>query len=125
MEEFQSAVKTCFSKYADFSGRAARPEFWWFFAFQLAVYVVAQLVHGLIGLVALVALVVPGLAVAARRMHDIGKSGWLLLLGLIPVVGGLILLVLAAQPTEPKDNQYGALPAGAGAAAMPPGPQDA
>lgn len=123
MEEFQHAVKTCFNKYADFNGRAARPEFWWFFAFQLAVYVVTSFVHGLIELVAFVALVVPALAVAARRMHDTGKSGWFLLLALIPVVGGLVLLFFAAQPGQPHDNMYGPVPSGGGQPALAPGQQ--
>ncbi|WP_427913870.1 DUF805 domain-containing protein [Ramlibacter sp. MMS24-I3-19] len=123
MEEFQHAVKTCFNKYADFSGRAARPEFWWFFAFQFAVYVVTSFVHGLIELVAFLALVVPGLAVGARRMHDTGKSGWILLLALIPVVGGLVLLFFAAQPGEPHDNAYGPVPTGGGQPALAPGQQ--
>src|SRR5690349_15782428 len=100
MEEFQHAVKTCFNKYADFSGRAARPEFRWFFVFQLAVYVVASFVHGIIELLAFLALLVPALSVGARRMHDTGKSGWILLLALIPLVGGLVLLFFAAQPGQ-------------------------
>ena len=123
MDEFQNAVKTCFAKYADFNGRAARPEFWWFFAFQLAVYVVTGLVHGLIEVVAMLALLLPALAVAARRLHDLGKSGWFLLLGLIPVVGGLVLLFLAAQPGEANDNAYGAAPAPGAPPALAPGQQ--
>ena len=123
MEELQQAVKTCFNKYADFTGRAARPEFWWFFVFQLVVYVVTGWVHGLVELLAVLALVVPALAVAARRMHDTGKSGWILLLGLIPVIGGLVLLFFAAQPGEPQDNAYGPVPSGGGQPALAPGQQ--
>lgn len=123
MEELQQAVKTCFNKYADFTGRAARPEFWWFFVFQLVVYVVTGWVHGLVELLAVLALVVPALAVAARRMHDTGKSGWILLLGLIPVIGGLVLLFFAAQPGQPQDNTYGPVPSGGGQAALAPGQQ--
>ena len=123
MEEIQHAVKTCFNKYADFNGRAARPEFWWFFAIQVAVNVVTGFVHGLIELVAFLALVVPALAVGARRMHDTGKSGWILLLALIPIVGGLVLLFFAAQPGEPQDNAYGPAPAGGGQSALAPGQQ--
>jgi uncharacterized membrane protein YhaH (DUF805 family) len=123
MEEFQNAVKTCFNKYADFTGRAGRPEFWWFFLFQLAVYVVTSFVHGIVELVAVLALLVPALAVAARRMHDIGKSGWFLLIGLIPLVGGLILLFFAAQPGQTESNAYGPVPAPGGAGALAPGQQ--
>jgi len=53
---------------------------------------------------------VPGLAVAVRRLHDIGKSGWMLLIGLIPIVGGIILLIWAASDSQPGDNQYGPNP---------------
>lgn len=123
MEEIQSAVKTCFSKYADFSGRAARPEFWWFFVFQLVVYLITSFVHGFVELIAVLALVVPAFAVGARRMHDIGKSGWILLLALIPIVGGLVLLFFAAQPGQPQDNAYGPVPSGSGQPALAPGQQ--
>jgi uncharacterized membrane protein YhaH (DUF805 family) len=122
MEDFQRAVKTCLNKYADFNGRAARPEFWWFFLFQVGVYVVASLIHGLVYLLAFLALVLPSVAVGARRMHDIGKSGWFLLLGLIPFVG-LVLLYFAAQPGQPDANQYGPLPAPTGDVALQPGQQ--
>lgn len=123
MEEFQKAVKTCFAKFADFNGRAARPEFWWFFLFQVGVYLVTSMVHGLVYLLAVLALLVPSLAVGARRMHDIGKSGWFLLLALIPIVG-LILLYFAAQPSTPGDNAYGPAPSGgSGGGELAPGQQ--
>ena len=63
------------------------------------------------GIYALV-MILPSLAVAARRLHDIGKSGWFLLLGLIPVVGGLILLYFMVQPSKPESNEYGPAPGG-------------
>ena len=123
MEDFQNAVKTCFNKFADFNGRAARPEFWWFFLFQVGVYLVASMIHGFVYLLAVLALLVPSLAVGARRMHDTGKSGWILLLALIPVVG-LILLYFAAQPGTSGDNAYGPAPAGGlGGGALAPGQQ--
>jgi uncharacterized membrane protein YhaH (DUF805 family) len=122
MEEFQKAVKTCLNKYADFGGRAARPEFWWFLLFQFGVYVVASLIHNLVYLIAVAALLLPSIAVGARRMHDTGKSGWILLLGLIPVVG-LILLYFAAQPGQPGDNAYGPVPAAPGSGALAAGQQ--
>src|SRR3954469_23834779 len=112
MDEIQQAVKTCFNKYTGFSGRAARPEFWWFFLFQVIVLVVTGALHGLLYGVAALALLLPGLAVGVRRLHDTGKSGWFMLLGLIPVVG-LILLYFMAQPGQAQDNEYGAAPAGA------------
>ena len=73
---FGQAISTCFAKYATFSGRASRPEFWWFFLFQILVSVVASMLGDVVaGLVSL-AVLVPALAVGARRLHDIGKSGW-------------------------------------------------
>ena len=83
MDEIQKAVKTCFNKYAEFNGRAARPEFWWFALFQFVVVVVLDTIYRPLGGLASLAMLLPGLAVAARRLHDIGKSGWFLLLLLI------------------------------------------
>lgn len=105
--ELQAAVKTCFNKYADFNGRAARPEFWWFFVFQLGVYLVTSILGGWLYFLAMLALLLPGIAVGARRLHDTGKSGWLMLIALIPLLGGLVLLYLAAQPGDAGANAYG------------------
>ncbi|MGZ5271756.1 MAG: DUF805 domain-containing protein [Ramlibacter sp.] len=122
MEEFQQAVRTCFHKYADITGRASRPEFWWFFLLQVAVCVVANMVHGLVSVVAMLALLVPGIAVGVRRLHDTGKSGWFMLLGLIPVLG-LVLLYFMALPGQPQDNEYGPAPVAPGGAELAPGQQ--
>ena len=105
MDDIVKAVKTCFNKYVDFSGRAARPEFWWFFLFQLVVMFVARIVGGdiLYGLATL-GLLLPSLAVGARRLHDIGKSAWFLLLAFIPLIGFLILLYFFTQPTGPANQ---------------------
>jgi len=111
MDDFVSSVKTCFQKYADFTGRAARPEFWWFVLFQFAVLVVLGFVSQTLSSIASLAMLVPALAVGARRLHDIGKSGWLQLLGLIPIIGWILLIYWAAQPGQPDSNQYGAPPA--------------
>ena len=104
---FQQAVQTCFRKYVDFSGRATRPEYWWF----ILAYVILAFVAGYLGkfvyIVVVLAFLLPLLAVGARRLHDIGKSGWFLLLGLIPVVGGLVLLYFMVQPSQPESNAYG------------------
>jgi len=108
MDDFVGSVKTCFQKYADFTGRAARPEFWWFVLFQFVVLVVLSFVSQTLSSIASLAMLVPGLAVGARRLHDIGKSGWLQLLGLIPIIGWILLIYWAAQPGQPDANQYGA-----------------
>ena len=122
MEDIQNAVKTCFNKYADFNGRAARPEFWWFFLFQIVVLAITGLVsHILYGIVAL-ALLLPGLAVGARRLHDIGKTAWLLLIGLIPFLGWLLLLYWFAQPSGGA-NAFGSRELSPDAPTIMPGQQ--
>ena len=123
MEDIQKAVKTCFAKYAEFGGRAARPEFWWFALFQFVVLTVIGMVSQVLyGIVAL-GLLLPALAVGSRRLHDINKSAWLMLLWLIPVIGWILLIYWAAQPGDAGPNSYGEPPSAAPAAAMVPGQQ--
>ncbi|SDN44841.1 DUF805 domain-containing protein [Polaromonas sp. JS666] len=117
---FGQAISTCFSKYVTFTGRASRPEFWWFFLFQIIVLIVTGMISNILYGIAALAMLLPGIAVGVRRLHDIGKTGWLLLIGLIPVVG-LLLLYWCVQPSE-GPNQYdeGAAP---GVPAGPTGEQ--
>ncbi len=122
MEDFKKAVKACLNKYTDFNGRAARPEFWWFFLFQIGVYLVASLIHGLVYWLAVAALLLPGLAVGARRLHDIGKSAWWLLLAVVPIIG-LVLLYFAAQPSQAGGNEYGPQPSDPSGTELAPGAQ--
>ena len=110
MEEIQKSVRTCLTKYADFNGRAARPEFWWFVLAQFVVGLILNMILPLLGGLFSLAMLVPSLAAGSRRLHDIGKSGWLQLLGLIPIVGWVILIYWAAQPGDPAANQYGSPP---------------
>ena len=101
---FGQAISTCFAKYATFSGRASRPEFWWFFLFQILVSIVASMLGDVVaGLVSL-ALLLPALAVGARRLHDIGKSGWWQLI-MLTVIGLLLLIYWWVQPAsgDPSD----------------------
>jgi uncharacterized membrane protein YhaH (DUF805 family) len=107
---FQQAVQTCFRKYVDFSGRASRPEYWWFVLAYVIAAFVSGFIHEVLNLIVALAFLLPLLAVGARRLHDIGKSGWWLLLGLIPVIGGLVLLYFAVQPSQPESNEYGPPP---------------
>lgn len=123
MEDIQKAVKTCFTKYAEFAGRAARPEFWWFALFQFVVLTVLSMVSGALYGIAALGLLLPGLAVGSRRLHDINKSAWLMLLWLIPVIGWILLIYWAAQPGDPAANSYGEPSSAAPAAAMVPGQQ--
>ena len=122
MEDFKKAVKACLNKYTDFNGRAARPEFWWFFLFQIGAYLVASLIHGLVYWLAVAALLLPGLAVGARRLHDIGKSAWWLLLAVVPIIG-LVLLYFAAQPSQAGGNEYGPQPSDPSGTELAPGAQ--
>ena len=110
MEEIQKSVRTCLTKYADFNGRAARPEFWWFVLAQFVVGLILNMVLPLLGGLFSLAMLAPSLAAGSRRLHDIGKSGWLQLLALIPLVGWVILIYWAAQPGDPAANQYGSPP---------------
>jgi len=99
-------------KYADFQGRASRPEYWWFFLLFVIVYGVASLVGDWLGVIVGLALLVPSVAVGVRRFHDQDKTGWLVLLGLIPLLGVLILIYFYIQPGTPGPNRFGADPRG-------------
>lgn len=118
--DFTEAVKACFQKYATFSGRSGRPEFWWFFLFQVLVYLVTAGISEVLYYVAALALLLPSLAVGARRLHDTGKSGWFLLLLFIPILGFLLLLYWFAQPTA-GPNEYGPAPDSSEAPTVMPG----
>ena len=104
---FGEAISVCFKKYATFSGRATRSEFWWFMLFEVLVLgITGMFSMTLYGIAALV-LVVPVLAVGARRLHDIGRSGWWQLLSLT-VIGSLVLLYWFVQPTTEGSNPHDA-----------------
>jgi uncharacterized membrane protein YhaH (DUF805 family) len=101
---FMDAVKTCFSKYADFGGAASRSEYWWFFLFNFVVSLVLQAAFGKLGMVFSLVTLLPGLAVSVRRLHDTDRSGWWLLLSFVPLIGGIVVLVFLCQDTRP--NRY-------------------
>jgi uncharacterized membrane protein YhaH (DUF805 family) len=108
---FIDAVKICFNKYADFEGCASRPEFWWWVLFTVVASAALRSVsYGLSAAFGLATLV-PGIAVAARRLHDTDRSGWLQLLWFIPIVGWIILIIWCAEPGKP--NRYGSPPTAA------------
>lgn len=104
---FGESIGTCLKKYATVEGRASRSEYWWFFLFSVLVQVAGQIVGGdvVAGLVALV-LLLPGVGASARRLHDMGRNAWWLLLGLIPLIGALVLIYWLVQPSD-ASNQYG------------------
>lgn len=131
---FGAAIRRFFQKYATFTGRASRGEYWWYALFSaiisLVFYAILMImtfsataaasssgatpqlgagyyvVSGVLSLWGLATLV-PSLAIGVRRLHDTGRSGWYLLLGLIPFVGGIILLVFFVSGTSPAAEQYG------------------
>jgi len=99
--------------YAGFSGRARRAEYWMFFLINLIIIVVLELLGSAVRLFLIVAgiyglaVLVPSIAVAVRRLHDTGRSGWWVLITLIPFIGSIILLVFLATEGQRTDNQYG------------------
>ncbi len=128
---FGQAIATCLRKYAIFSGRASRSEFWWFYLFSALISLAAGVagaaafpvdpaaaadfrIADIPGAIVGLALLLPTLAVAVRRLHDWGRSGWWLLLALTGI-GYILLLVWWALPSVPEDNKHGSPPARAGA----------
>ena len=106
-------------KYAVFTGRARRKEYWMFALFNIVISLVLGLlgrvpmigmVFSIIGGLYSLAILVPGIALAVRRLHDTNRSGLLLLLGLIPLVGAIIIVVFTVQEGTPGDNPYGPNP---------------
>lgn len=112
---FGKAITVCFEKYVTFSGRAARPEYWYFVLFTAVVDLVLSVFGSVaLGLVASIlqavfalAVVLPSIAVGARRLHDIDRSGWWLLVGLVPLLGQLILIIWFVTPGTPGTNRFG------------------
>ena len=104
-------------KYAVFSGRSRRKEYWFFFLFNVIVSIVLAVVDmailgsedgaGILSIVYALGVLIPSLAVSIRRLHDIDKSGWWLLIGLIPAIGGLVLLIFACMAGTQGDNRFG------------------
>jgi len=104
-------------KYAVFSGRARRMEYWMFVLINFIIALVLGVIEGLLGITYSVlstlyslAVLIPSLAVAVRRLHDTNRSGWWILINLIPVIGWIIFIVFAAQDSQPGTNQYGPNP---------------
>lgn len=109
-------------KYAVFSGRARRKEYWMFFLFNLLFIIAASMIDHILGItfdgtwygpfyiLYALAVFIPGLAVAVRRLHDVNKSGWYLLISIIPIVGPIIVLIRLCTDSTPGENQYGPNP---------------
>ena len=102
-----------FQKYADFNGRSRRSEYWYFVLINTLIIwgiILIEFALGTYGILAALyslGVIVPAFAVTVRRLHDTGRSGWSILLGLIPVIGGIILLIFLLQDSQPGENQFG------------------
>lgn len=109
---FQDAVRSGFQNYANFKDRSGRSEYWYWYLFTMAALVVSAIVDAIIGsypliyVLVVLALLLPGFAVSIRRLHDLDKSGWTLLIGFIPF-GGLYLLYLYVKAGDDGPNSYG------------------
>lgn len=108
-------------KYAQFSGRARRKEYWMFTLFNVIISIVLGFIDsvvfktssgstGILSLLYMVAIFLPGLAVAIRRLHDTGRSGWWFLIAFVPILGWIALLIFMILDSQPGDNEYGPNP---------------
>jgi uncharacterized membrane protein YhaH (DUF805 family) len=124
---FGEAVRSFWSNYANFKGRARRSEYWFISLFlfltNLAVAIIDFVLlgsdvdrfianggGGIVGLIWIFATIIPALSVLARRLHDTNRSGWWMLIGFVPLVGGIVLLVFTVTDSGSSQNKYGASP---------------
>lgn len=94
---FGESISICFKKYATFEGRASRSEYWWFFLFTFLASMAAGIISETFSALFSLAVLLPSLAVGARRLHDTDRSGWFLLLWFIPFIGWIVLIIFAIQ----------------------------
>ncbi len=108
-------------KYAIFEGRARRTEYWMFCLFNFIIGLILGFIEGFVGIapessqsvlaiIYMLAVLIPSLAVSVRRLHDTGRSGWWLLIALVPILGAIVILVFNLQDSQPGDNLYGPNP---------------
>jgi uncharacterized membrane protein YhaH (DUF805 family) len=102
---FTESIRTCFNKYADFNGRAALSEFWWWVLFYVIANAALGIVSDKLSAAFSLATLLPSIAVTTRRLHDTNRSGWLQLIVLIPVIGFIVLIVFCAQNGK-TPNRY-------------------
>jgi uncharacterized membrane protein YhaH (DUF805 family) len=127
MSWFVEALK----KYAVFSGRSRRKEYWFFVLFVVIISIVLNIIDGLIGAydrsmgagllstIFSLAILIPSIAVSVRRLHDINRTGWWVLIALVPLVGWIVLLVFHLQDSTPGTNRYGPNPKSTDYQSMP------
>jgi uncharacterized membrane protein YhaH (DUF805 family) len=119
LKKYMNYYLEVLKKYTQFSGRAQRAEYWYFVLFNIIISIVLNIIgsmmgdsNGVIGMVYSLGVFLPGLAVLARRLHDIGKSGWMMLVALIPLIGWIWLLILLVTDSDAGENKYGPNPKG-------------
>ena len=122
---FREAVRSFWSSYTMFKGRSRRSEYWFIQLFLIITNLAAAAIDlalmdgdvdrfiangggGIVGLIWILVTILPALAVLVRRLHDTGKSGWWAVLGLVPLVGGVVLFVFSVLDSTAGENQYGA-----------------
>ena len=115
---FQEAISSGLSRYIDFNTRSSRSEYWYWVLFVVLLSIVAGVIDSILfdasilrSLVTL-GLLVPGIAVGVRRLHDIDRSGWWYLIVFIPLIGALVLIYWFVQPGTAGSNEYGDNPLG-------------
>ncbi|AZN39644.1 DUF805 domain-containing protein [Paenibacillus albus] len=112
MEWYMKVIRN----YVGFQGRARRKEYWMFILFNIIISLILSIIEDLLGLSTMLSklyslfIFLPGLAVAVRRLHDTDKSGWWVLIGLIPLVGFIVLLILTCLDSDPGTNRFGENP---------------
>ena len=118
MNWFLKALKN----YAGFSGRSQRSEYWYFVLFYMLIYIVLAVIDamvfgagsmGILSSIYSLALFIPSLAVSVRRLHDTDRSGWWILIGLVPLIGWIVLIVFFVMDSTPGSNRFGPNPKGA------------
>ena len=122
MEGFMNWYIEVLKKYTEFSGRSRRKEYWYFTLFNIIVTIIMTTIdsalgtlneltgYGVFNSAYSLAVLLPTIGVGIRRLHDIGKSGWWLLIGLIPLIGAIVLIVFFVKDSQPGENQYGPNP---------------
>jgi len=125
--KFGFAVRSFWKNYATFKGRSRRSEYWFISLFLFLTNLAAAIIDfvlmegdvdrfiangggGIVGLIWILATLVPALAVLVRRLHDTGRSGWWALIGLVPLVGAIVLVVFTVTDSHPQENKYGPSP---------------
>ncbi len=116
MQWFLKALKN----YAGFSGRSQRAEFWYFMLFYMLIYIAVVFIEtavglnasgvGILSLIFSLAMFLPSLAVSVRRLHDTDRTGWWVLIGLVPLLGLIVLIIFYVQDSTPGPNKYGPNP---------------